>query len=82
MQHNPAHLTIYPTQFLDFPRIPQWTQGFIRSITPQTPNKSATSLEAGDKLTVQLEGMSFAPVVLVSRPSTNSPNTHAVVCHH
>jgi hypothetical protein len=56
----------HPKQFLDFPRIPQWTQGFIRSITPQTPNKLATSLEAGDKLTVQLEGMSFSPVVLVS----------------
>jgi hypothetical protein len=63
------------TQFLDFPRIPQWTQGFIRSITPQTPNKPATSLEAGDKLTVQLEGMSFAPVVLV-RPITTYPPTH------
>jgi hypothetical protein len=57
---------MFPKQFLDFARIPQWTQGFIRSITPQTPNKPATSLEAGDKLTVQLEGMSFSPVVLVS----------------
>jgi hypothetical protein len=79
---NPAYLTIKPKQFLDFPRIPQWTQGFIRSISPQTPNKPATSLAAGDKLNVQLEGMSFAPVVLVSRPTTNSPNTHAIVCSH
>jgi len=54
------------TQFLDFPRIPHYTQGFIRSITPQTPDKAATELQAGDKLNVQLEGMSFSPVVLVS----------------
>ncbi|KAM0710161.1 hypothetical protein Q7P35_002523 [Cladosporium inversicolor] len=66
---SPAHLrkvltTPKRTQFLDFPRIPEWTQGAIRSITPQAPNKPPKELVAGDKLTVQLEGMSFSPVVL------------------
>jgi hypothetical protein len=67
LQHQPSKSltqTPFTTQFLDFPRIPQWTQGFIRGIEQQTPDKS--TIEAGDKLTVKLEGMTFSPVVLVS----------------
>ncbi|KAM0693828.1 hypothetical protein Q7P36_005952 [Cladosporium allicinum] len=61
---SPAHLRKI---FLDFPRLPQWTQGFIRGIEQQNPNKK--TIEAGDKLTVKLEGMTFSPVVLENTPS-------------
>lgn len=44
--------------------MPQWTQGFIKSIEPHAQKDPAT-LQAGDKLTVRLQGMTFSPVVLV-----------------
>lgn len=45
--------------------MPEWTQGFIRSIEPV--NKDAIS--EGDKLKVTLESASFSPVILVSTDS-------------
>lgn len=60
----PQKVTQPNSQFLDFPRYPQWSQGFIKSIEPQTP-KPSTEIQPGDKLNVRLEGMAFSPVVLV-----------------
>ncbi|OAA75867.1 activator of Hsp90 ATPase 1 family protein [Akanthomyces lecanii RCEF 1005] len=45
---------------LDFPRLPEWTQGFIRSIKPAKDG----SVSKGDKLNVTLEGASFSPTIL------------------
>ena len=50
------------SQFLDFPKLPEWSQGFIKSIEVQ-PNKDA--IEKGDKLHVVMEGMAFSPTVVV-----------------
>ncbi|KAI9753351.1 MAG: hypothetical protein M4579_005209 [Chaenotheca gracillima] len=51
--------------FLDFGKMPEWTQGFIRSITPVVPKDP---IEKGDKLNVTLQGASFSPVVLENSP--------------
>lgn len=64
-------------QFLDFPRLPQWTQAQFQSIQPQTPTPPL-ELKAGDRLTVRLEGgMAFSPVILV-----RSHHLQAITTHH
>ena len=50
------------SQFLDFSKIPEWSQGFIKSLEV-VPNKDA--IEKGDKLHVVMEGMAFSPTVVV-----------------
>ncbi|KAK3716795.1 hypothetical protein LTR37_006145 [Vermiconidia calcicola] len=49
--------------FLDFGRMSEYTQGFIKSITP-AEQKPAKQITKGDKLKVVLEGVTFSPSVL------------------
>lgn len=56
--------------------MPQWTQGFIRSIEPASKKDT---IDVGDKLNVTLEGASFSPVVLVCPlVGTNRAKDHGV----
>lgn len=61
-------------QLMNFKRIPEWTQGFIKSITPQTP--TSTQPKEGDVLTVVLEGATFSPIVLVRLSLRSSALPH------
>ncbi|EMC98010.1 hypothetical protein BAUCODRAFT_22864 [Baudoinia panamericana UAMH 10762] len=47
--------------FMNFSKLPEWTQGFIRSIEPIVPKEQ---IERGDRLKVVLEGMTINPIVL------------------
>ena len=70
------YLYNYPAndQLLDFAKMPEWTQGFIRSIEPAVKKNT---IEEGDKLNVTLEGASFSPVVLV-RSHEKQNRAHSV----
>ena len=52
-------------QFLDFESYPTWAQAHLKSIQVTSGDKD--DIKPGDKLKVSLNGMSFSPVVKVSR---------------
>jgi hypothetical protein len=47
---------------MDFKKYPEWEPRFMKSVEPA---EEKSSIEAGDKLNVQLTGMAFTAVVLV-----------------
>jgi hypothetical protein len=51
-----CEMTAKSVQFLDWPRIPQWHQGFIKSIDPLAQK---TTIEPGDTLKVVLQGSTY-----------------------
>lgn len=61
---------------LDFPSFPQWASAHIRSIQQLDSNGSPSASQnadgpaVGSKLKVELKGMTFSPVVVVSNPRT------------
>jgi hypothetical protein len=50
---------------LDFPYLPQWSHGFIKSVAV-TSRAQPDLILAGDRLHCEIGGMSFCPTVLVS----------------
>jgi hypothetical protein len=58
----PNILVLTAFQFLDFSQIPNYHQGFFKSLGPAVPN---TPLDPGIKMHNVLEGMTFKPTLLV-----------------
>ncbi|KAL8946513.1 MAG: hypothetical protein Q9183_007894, partial [Haloplaca sp. 2 TL-2023] len=58
--------------FLDFPAIPKWHTGFVKTIVPTSPS-SEDPFAVGKTLHCNMGGFTFDPIITVSSPLSPLP---------